>query len=68
MSNQEIREWASSHIDLIVDAVEADEHIGFCVACGEMSEDNVEPDAREYKCDNCGERAVYGAEELILYI
>jgi len=38
---------------------------GLCVACGEET-DGVEPDARRYECDHCGEHAVYGLEELAL--
>jgi predicted RNA-binding Zn-ribbon protein involved in translation (DUF1610 family) len=38
---------------------------GFCIACGEEA-DNVEPDARNYECDYCGEHQVYGAEELLI--
>jgi len=38
---------------------------GFCLACGEES-DECEPDARKYKCECCGERAVFGAEEVLL--
>ena len=38
---------------------------GFCIACGEDAE-GVEPDAREYECEHCGESAVYGADELLL--
>ena len=49
----------------IIQAVEADDHIGFCTACGEDA-DGCEPDAREYECECCGERAVYGAEHLML--
>jgi len=40
---------------------------GFCVECGDDVE-GVEPDAREYKCEVCGERKVYGAEELLMYL
>lgn len=40
---------------------------GFCVACGEEC-DGIEPDAREYECESCGESAVYGAEELLLEV
>jgi predicted RNA-binding Zn-ribbon protein involved in translation (DUF1610 family) len=40
---------------------------GFCVACGAEAE-GVEPDARKYRCEECGEMAVYGAEELALRI
>lgn len=38
---------------------------GFCLACGEEV-DGVEPDARGYECEVCGERKVYGAEEVLL--
>ncbi len=38
---------------------------GFCLSCGEEAE-GVEPDAREYRCDSCGEMKVYGAEEIAL--
>ena len=38
---------------------------GFCIACGADAE-GCEPDARGYKCEACGERGVYGAEELLL--
>jgi hypothetical protein len=38
---------------------------GFCIACGAES-GSCEPDAREYECEACGERAVYGAEEIML--
>lgn len=52
-------------IDRIVEAVQADEMTGFCVACGEEAY-GVEPDARGYECESCGEEKVYGAEELLL--
>ena len=38
---------------------------GFCLACGE-EQDGCEPDARNYKCDACGEEEVFGAEECLL--
>jgi len=41
------------------------ENPGFCIACG-ADHDGCEPDAREYKCDQCGERKVYGAEEVLM--
>lgn len=52
-------------IDHIMQAVEDDDNTGFCLNCGEIA-DYVEPDAREYTCEACGENAVYGAEELLL--
>lgn len=38
---------------------------GGCIACGFIQE-GCEPDAREYKCEKCGEYKVYGLEELLL--
>ena len=37
---------------------------GFCISCGAKA-DGCEPDARGYECEACGERQVYGAEELL---
>ena len=42
-----------------------DTDVGFCIACGADAE-GVEPDARRYRCDACGEHKVYGAEELAI--
>lgn len=39
---------------------------GFCIFCGEPSDDPVEPDARGYRCGACNKPGVYGAEELLL--
>ena len=38
---------------------------GFCLACGAEA-DGCEPDARKYECEVCGERKVYGIEELLM--
>jgi Family of unknown function (DUF6117) len=52
----------------IVAAVEATrrslENPGICITCGADAE-GVEPDARQYECESCGEPGVYGAEELV---
>jgi len=37
---------------------------GFCLACGKKH-NNCEPDARNYVCKKCGERQVFGAEEIL---
>lgn len=50
----------------ILDACESDRDVGFCIECGEESDEPVEPDAREYKCGVCGARAVFGAQELAI--
>ena len=38
---------------------------GYCTQCGDEAA-GVEPDARQYVCESCGERAVYGIEELLI--
>lgn len=40
---------------------------GFCLACGEEA-GGIEPDAREYECEACGECQVFGCEELLMEI
>jgi hypothetical protein len=52
-------------MDMVMDAVEADDHIGFCYACG-CEHYGIEPDARNYECEECGMLEVYGASELLL--
>lgn len=44
---------------------EMDGVTGWCLGCGQEAH-GVEPDAREYKCEGCGESLVYGIEELLL--
>lgn len=39
--------------------------LGFCLACG-CEASGVEPDARKYECESCGQPKVYGLEELAL--
>lgn len=51
-------------LDDIVAAVEADDHLGFCLACGAEAY-GVEPDARNYECEECEEKEVFGAAELL---
>ena len=40
---------------------------GICFACGAEA-DGVEPDARRYECEACGEHRVYGCEEAALML
>lgn len=40
---------------------------GFCLACG-LEAHGVEPDARSYECEACGEKQVFGCEELMMEI
>jgi predicted RNA-binding Zn-ribbon protein involved in translation (DUF1610 family) len=52
-------------LDQVFEAVRADDNTGFCLSCGEEAY-NVEPDARRYRCESCGEHKVYGAEEILI--
>ena len=52
-------------IEEVMEAVAADDSIGFCTVCGAEAY-GVEPDACRYECEACGELAVYGAEELLM--
>jgi hypothetical protein len=40
---------------------------GFCLACGADAE-GVEPDARNYECESCGAKKVFGAEECLFLV
>ena len=51
----------------VVALVERDDNLGLCVNCGDETS-GIEPDARRYKCDACGEFTLYGAEEVLLMI
>lgn len=54
-------------LDQVIEAVKDDNNIGFCVNCGAEAF-GVEPDARGYMCEACGEANVFGAEELLLIL
>lgn len=49
----------------VTEVLESDVSTGFCLACG-ADQEGCEPDAREYRCESCGAREVYGAEELLV--
>lgn len=52
-------------LDYVLEVAQEDEGGGFCLACGAEAY-GVEPDARGYECEECGERAVYGAAECLM--
>ena len=54
-------------MEMLVEALESGEDMGFCTACGAEAY-NVEPDARGYECEECGENKVCGAEELLMML
>ena len=49
----------------VKDGMETLNNPGFCLACGEDA-DSCEPDARNYRCECCGEEQVFGAEEVMI--
>ena len=53
------------NMDEVLDAVQSGEYVGFCTECGAEAY-GVEPDARNYECEECGAYAVSGAEELLM--
>jgi hypothetical protein len=56
-------------VDRVAEAVERRmttlDNPGFCIACGGEAE-GIKPEARNRKCEHCGKKAVYGADELLL--
>jgi len=52
-------------LDKVMQAVEEDDCLGFCLSCGEEAY-GVEPDARKYECESCGASKVFGAEEILV--
>ena len=50
----------------IEQVIEADiNNGGFCIDCGEEAY-NIEPDAKNYECESCGQRQVFGASEIAI--
>lgn len=41
------------------------EYVGYCISCG-AEHYQIEPDARNYLCEECEERQVFGIEELLM--
>lgn len=49
-----------------IEYLEAGEDMmGLCLSCG-CENDCVEPDARGYECESCGEPQVYSCEEILI--
>lgn len=57
----------TAHIstEQVMAAVMADDGTGICTACG-SEQHGCEPDAEQLTCQDCGQPAVYGAEQLLL--
>lgn len=66
-----MRMHKSITIDRVVEATERQmfslDNPGFCLACGNEQE-GCEPDARKYECEACGQKQVYGAQEILFMV
>ena len=58
---------AKVSLDRVMEAIESDDNLGFCIACGGEAY-GVEPDARGYECEACGKPKVFGAQELLFML
>jgi len=65
MINKKVNDIIGQMVDDDTFASNSEDNMGFCTACAAEAY-NVEPDAREYKCESCGENKVYGLEELLI--
>lgn len=43
-----------------------DDNTGWCTTCQEFCGEFAEPDARNYHCDSCDNKTVFGAEQALL--
>ena len=53
------------NFDELEAAVESNSYLGYCLVCG-AEHYFVDPNARNDKCEECGERMVFGAEEILI--
>ena len=54
-------------IDQMAEIAVGDDGLGLCLHCGQQAAD-IQADARKYRCETCGTKAVYGADELALML
>ena len=51
----------------VVELIEQDDNVGLCLSCG-TEHYNIEPDARKYECEECGEKQVFGVEQILIEV
>lgn len=61
-SKGQVRDWEMTET-YYIDGIE--NCLGLCTHCGEET-DGCEPDACNYECPSCGEKQVFGLEELMV--
>ena len=42
-----------------------EQYDGICISCGKWKYGDTEPDAEDYRCDECGKDAVSGVERAL---
>lgn len=58
---------AKIHMSEVMEYLEnGEDSMGVCLACAEFKEYDVEPDAENYPCENCGEEKVMGLEQYVM--
>lgn len=60
-----MRQNISEIVEQAMCILEDDSNEGICLDCGNV-QDSVEPDACDYKCEDCGAKKVMGAGEIVL--
>lgn len=54
-------------LELVQENQDGLSNYGICGSCGH-EQDGCEPDARNYECESCGKKNVFGAEEALFMI
>jgi len=52
-------------LNTLMKAIDTNSSPGFCLQCA-CEAYNIDPDAERYPCEECGQRSVYGAEQILL--
>lgn len=65
LTTKEITARLLAEFGSIANAFYSGESDGICYECGHIQA-GVEPDAKNYTCNNCGKNEVYGVEETII--
>lgn len=54
-------------MELVEESATSTDNPGLCHSCGN-EQDGCEPDARNYECEECGKKKVFGAEETLIML
>ncbi len=68
IGGQEVHPSVQKAVLEIIDGAPCDRDSGMCIACGDQADQFIEPDTRGAPCEACGNRTVYGLEELVVHL